>query len=96
MVANRGGGGEGARICEDSQIERNSSAKISKQHCKREGNATHKPWKSPKGATLQVTYCEGKTADCISLSLTLPKLYLATFNGFTTNLVYCDDLYRCR
>ena len=49
-----------ARIRKDSQIERNRSAKISKQHCKREGNATQKPCKSPKGAAPQVTYCEGE------------------------------------
>ena len=38
-----------ARICKDSQIKRNRSAKISKQHSKRKGNATQKPCKSPKG-----------------------------------------------
>ena len=48
------------RIRKDSQIERNRSAKISKHHCKRKGNATQKPCISPKGPPLQVTYCEGE------------------------------------
>ena len=42
-------------------------------------NTTQKPCKSLEGAP-QVTYGEGETADCIDLSLTLPKFYLATFN----------------
>ena len=37
------------RIRKDSQIKPNRSGKISKQHCKRKGNATQKPCKSPKG-----------------------------------------------
>ena len=72
-----------ARIRKDLQIERNRSAKISKQHCKRKGNATQKPCKSPKGPPAGHVLCREKTADCISLSLTLPKLYLATFRLIT-------------
>ena len=73
------GGGEAARIRKDSQIERNRSAKISKQHCKGKGSATQKPCKSPKGLPHRSHTVQGKTTDCISSSLTLPKLYIATY-----------------
>ena len=57
-----------ARICKDSQIDCNRSAKISKQHCKRKGNATQKPCKSSKGPPHRSRTVQGKTADCISSS----------------------------
>ena len=80
-----------ARIRKDSQIKHNRSTKISKQHCKREGNVTKKPCKSPKGATLRSRTVKGKTADCISSSLTSPKLHLATFQSFE-NMFYSKRL----
>jgi len=42
---------------------------------------------------LQIMYCKshtvkGETADCIGLSLTLPKSYLATFNFMALTFIY--------
>ena len=41
-------------------------------------SASHEACCKLQGATSQVTYANGATADCIGLILTLPKLHLAT------------------
>ena len=60
----------------------NWSAKINKQQRMRKQHDT-KALQIPKGPPRRSRTVRGETADCISSSLTWPKLYLATFKLIT-------------
>ena len=69
-----------ARIRQDSLTESNWSAMINKQHCMKKAQVT-KALQISKGLPLWSRIVKDKTADCISSSLTLPKLCLASQNS---------------
>ena len=84
-----GTGREGARICNDSpkykanDTQRSAGSTVCAMQC----DTT--VLQISKGPPRKSRIVKGATADCIGLSLTLPKSYLATFNTsekFRTNI----------
>ena len=56
--------------------------------CDTKTSASHEACCKLLGATAQVTYRNGATADCIGSILTLPKFYLATLKLQLVRLNY--------